>query len=590
MDFRRIFDIIPYQQARYPQKAALVHKKGLSWLRYSTDEVLSMIDQTSAGLLDLGLNPGDKAAIMTPAGSPEWCFLDFAMMQIGVVVIPIHASAKPEHIQLILNETQVQYCFVANRELHQKVSKAFAIHLKNIYTLEDLPDLPSFQEVLKAPNAKHYEIFQTLKASIHEDDLATIIYTSGSLGEPKGVMLSHKNIVSNVKALLTLSPVNCDKRTLSFLPMSHVFERTIVYTYLASGASIYFTEGQTDLMEKLREIRPHYFATVPRLLEKMYDLLLEKAAKKNWLTRNLFYWSIKLGERYPGRRRMSPAYWIQLRLADMLIFRRWRRLIGKRVEGIFVGGAALQIRLSRLFSAAGVEVREGYGLTETSPVVSFNRFEPGGVRFGTVGIALPGVKVKIEAPDEEGRGEILVKGPNVMLGYYAREKESKAQFTEGGWLRTGDVGRIVHKRFLQITDRKKNIFKTSAGKYVAPQALENLLKSSEFIEQCMVIGSDKPFVAALIVPSFPALKRWCMENGVHWTAPQYMILNLKVTQLLEREIEAFNQSLAPHQKIRKFHLFYKEWSEESGELTLTLKTKRKAVLEKYQKAIGEMYR
>lgn len=296
-----------------------------------------------------------------------------------------------------------------------------------------------------------------------------------------------------------------------------------------------------------------------------------------------------MGEKYPGRRKMSPAYWLKLRLANVLAFRRWRRLTGGRLEGIVVGSAALQPRLSRLFSAAGVEVREGYGLTETAPVVSFNRFEPGGVRFGTVGLPLPGVAVKIEDPDESGQGEILVKGPNVMLGYFKREEETREQFTADGWFRTGDIGRMEHKRFLQITDRKKNIFKTSSGKYVAPQLLENLLKSSEFIEQCMIVGSNRPFVAALIVPSFPSLHRWCIENNVHWTAPQYMVLNLKVTQLLEQEIEQLNQSLLSHQKIRKFHLLHEEWSETSGELTLTLKTRRRVILEKYQKEIDLMY-
>jgi long-chain acyl-CoA synthetase len=591
MDFRRLFDILPYQQAKYPQDIALAHKQELDWVCYSTSRFAAMIDQVSAGLLDLGLNRGDKAAIMTPNGCPEWCFLDLGMMQIGVVVVPIHASASPQDIQLILNETEVKYCFAADRELFEAIRriKPFPPKLLEVFTIAPLPDIRSFQQILTAPTPKHYETFQSLRASIHEDDLATIIYTSGTQGEPKGVMLSHKNIVSNVKALLTLAPVNCDKRVLSFLPLSHIFERTILYTYLAAGASVYFAGARTNLLEKMHEVRPHYCAAVPRLLEKMYDLLVEKANERSWLVRRLIFWSIQLGERYPGRRKMSPAYWLQLSLADVLVFRRWRRLTGGRLEGIVVGSAALQPRLSRLFSAAGVEVREGYGLTETAPVVSFNRFEPGGVRFGTVGLPLPGVAVKIEDPDENGQGEILVKGPNVMLGYYKREQETLEQFTADGWFRTGDVGRMEHKRFLQITDRKKNIFKTSSGKYVAPQLLENLLKSSGFIEQCMIVGNNRSFVAALLVPSFPSLQRWCDENNVHWTAPQYMVLNLKVIQLLEQEIEQLNRSLPPHQKIRKFHLLFEEWSEATGELTLTLKTKRRVLMEKYQKEIDLMY-
>lgn len=592
MDFRRLFDILPYQQVKYPQKIALAHKDGLNWVYYSTEDFISMTDQVSAGLLDLGLSCGDKVAIITPTGCPEWCFLDFGVLQIGVVVVPIHASSPPEHIQLILKEADVKYCFVADRELFQLVSqlKPSLPKLLEIFTIAILPDLPSFQQVLTAPTAKHYEIFQSLKASIHENDLATIIYTSGTQGEPKGVMLSHKNIVSNVKAILALTPINCDKRVLSFLPLSHVFERTILYTYLAAGASVYFTGHRTNILERMREIRPHYCAAVPRILEKMHDLLLERAMTAPWVIRRIIYWSINLGERYPGRRKMAPGYWLKLRLADVLVFRWWRNFTGGRLEGIVVGSAVLQPRLSKLFSAAGVEVREGYGLTETAPVVSFNRFEPGGVRFGTVGIPLPGVAVKIDDPDQDGQGEILVKGPNVMLGYYKREEETKAQFTEDGWFRTGDIGRIQHKHFLQITDRKKNIFKTSSGKYVAPQLLENLLKSSEFIEQCMITGSGRSFVAALIIPSFAALKRWCTEKKVHWTAPQYMVLNLKVIQLFEQEIDQINQSLPSDQRVRKFHLLHQEWSEDSGELTLTLKIKRKTILEKYQKEINLMYK
>ena len=591
MDFRRIFDILAYQQSRYPNKKALASKKGIQWEYYATDAVIAMADQVSAGLLDLGLNRGDTIAVITPSGSPEWCFLDMGALQVGVILVPIHVSATPEDICYILTESAARYCFVADRELYQIVREVQSLtpKLQNIYTIGTLPDLPSFQHILKAPTAKHYEIFQGLRASIHEDDLATIIYTSGTQGEPKGVMLSHKNIVSNVKAVLAVVPVNCDKRVFSFLPISHVFERTVIYTYLAAGASIYFSESRNELLECMREVRPHYFTTVPRLLEKMYDSLLENAAQRSLAVRKLIYWAIALGEHYRGRRKMSLVYWIKWRLADLLVFRKWRRFIGGRVEGIVVGAAALQPRLSRLFSAAGLETREGYGLTETSPVVSFNRFEPGGVRFGTVGIPLPGVSVKIDAPNEEGRGEILVKGPNVMLGYFNRKEETQQQFTPDGWLRTGDIGLFVHKHFLQITDRKKDIFKTSSGKYIAPQQIENSLKSSEYIEQCMIIGSGRSFVTALIIPCFPALKRWCQDNDVHWTAPQYMVLNLKVVQFLEGEVARLNKKFKSFQQIRKFHLLHKEWSENTGELTLTLKTKRAAILQKYKKEIAQLY-
>lgn len=593
MDFRRLFDILPYQQARYPQKIALADRQGINWNYYSTQDCLTQINKVSAGLLHLGLKKGDKVGIMTTLGSPRWNFLDLGMQQIGVITVPIHASISNTDLVYILRETVMKFCVVANRELYNKLMsiKDEVPFLQKIYTLEKLPDVPGWEDLIKEPTARHYESFQTYKAAIHEDDLATIIYTSGTTGEPKGVMLSHKNIVSNIKAIIALTPINASKRSISFLPMSHIFERMATFTYMAAGTSIYYVSNRDKLDEVIKEIKPHFFAAVPRFLEKAYEQIIERSQAKGKLVARLVNWAIKLGKRYKGSKKMNLLYWIKLLFADVLVYRIWRKGLGGKVEGIMVGAAALNPELGRLFSAAGLEVREGYGLTETSPVVSFNRFEPGGVRFGTVGIPVPGVEIKIDNDtiDEEGVGEILVKGPNVMLGYFKKEEETKKVLEEGGWLRTGDVGTIINKHFLKITDRKKDIFKTSRGKYIAPQRLENQLRLSPYIEQVMILGHNRPYISALIVPCFPILQQWCEENGVHWTGPQFMVLNPKVKQLFEKEIEAINQLLLNHERVKKFHLLHQDWSEQEGELTPTLKIKRDIVKDHYKKEIENIY-
>lgn len=591
MDFRRLFDIFPYQQSRYPQKVALAYKPGLKWQTYSTAQCIEEIGRVSAGLLDLGLKKGDKIGIMTQSGNPRWNFLDIGALQIGVVIVPIHATISQDNLEFILNNAEVKYCVVSNRELYEQVAaaKENAKCLKTIYTLEKLPDILNWDQLLKVPNEKHLEAFQGLKAAIHEDDLATIIYTSGTTGDPKGVMLSHKNIVSNIKSTITLIPVTCDKRTFSFLPLSHIFERMVTYTYMAVGASLYYANTREPILETIREIKPHYFTAVPRLLEKLHDGILETAAEKSSFSRKIIHWSIRLGKRYKGRKAMSLGFYVKSIFADLLIYRKWRNALGGKVEGIAVGAAPLQADLGRLFSAAGIEIREGYGLTETSPVVAFNRFEPGGVRFGTVGIPIPGVELKIEDQNEEGEGEIVVKGPNVMLGYFKNEAQTKAVIDEEGWFKTGDIGKIVHKRFLEITDRKKDIFKTSVGKYIAPLAIEKQLKTSLFIEQAVVIGYKRPYICALILPSFSMLKAWCKDNNVHWTAPQYMVINPKVVELFQKEIEQVNASLQNYQVVRKHHLFHQELTEESGELTSTLKLKRAVIQERFTKEIEAMY-
>lgn len=592
MDFHRLFDLFYYQQAKYPNKVALASKHGLKWKTYNTAECLEQIERVSAGLLQLGLVRGDKIAIMTQQGCPEWNFLDLGMQQIGVITVPLHATLGRKELLYILQDAEIKYCIVQDRELHAKVKEVQAnvLSLKGIYTITEQPDLPHWKALMTMPTAKHLADIQAFKAVIHEDDLATIIYTSGTTGEPKGVMLSHKNIVSNIKSTIALIPLNCDKIVLSFLPLSHIFERMATYTYIAVGASLYYAQRLDLIQDNLREIRPHYLTAVPRLIEKMYDGIQERANALPTLLRRMYLWSVKIGEKYPNKK-VSFVYWWKLQLAYLIAFRRWQRLTGGRIEGVIVGAAALQPRLNRLFTAAGFNLKEGYGLTETSPIISFNRFEPGGWRTGTVGIPLPSLDLKIDKGDEEEaeEGEILVKGPNVMMGYYNKPEETAKVLDEEGWFRTGDVGKIVHKRFLQITDRKKDIFKTSHGKYVAPQQIENLLKSTPFIEQCLIIGFKKAYVTALIVPNFAVLERWCEENEVHWTAPQYMVINPKIEKLFAELIDGFNKELLRHEEVRKHHLLHEEWTIENGLFTPTMKAKRELILDKYNREVSEMY-
>lgn len=591
MDFRRLFDILPYQQARFPNKVALACKNGIEWKRYSTAACIEEANRVSAGLMALGLKRGDRVAILTQRGSPRWNFLDFGMQQAGIVPVPIHSSCSRKELMFILNDSAAQYCIVANRELLDKVKalQPEAPALKGIFTLQSLPDAPGWDDLVALPTAKYLETLQALRAAIHEDDLATIIYTSGTTGEPKGVMLSHKNIVSNIKATITLIPADYTKRAVSFLPLSHIFERMVTYTYMAVGTSVYYLDQQENVMDFIKEVKPHYFTAVPRFLEKAYDGILERASRRSLVLRRLVMWAMAIGESYQARGSFRPLYWLKLQLAGLSVFWYWRRQLGGRVEGIFVGAAALQPRLARLFTAAGIPIREGYGMTETSPVIAFNRFSPGGNRFGTVGIPVPGLELRIDTPEGQEEGEILVKGPNVMMGYYNRPEETAAVYTEDGWLRTGDIGRIVHKRFLQITGRRKDIFKTSGGKYIAPQELEAALRSSPYIEECLALGFQRPFATALILPNFSLLRNWCEENDIHWTAPQFMVHNHKVELFLAGEIERINQELPPYKRIRNFHLLHEPWSPETGELTPTLKARRDVILEKFSKEVDALY-
>ncbi len=588
MDFTRLFDILDYQQKRYPHAVALSGMENGRWRSWSTAELLLERDRLSAGLLALGFEKGDRIGMLAHCGSPRWALADAAMLQLGLVPVPVHATARPDEVAHIIRDAGIRAFFVSNAAMYAQLQQSGATP-EMVFAFEPLAGALPWAELCREPDAA---VLQTRRAAIRETDLATLLYTSGTTGAPKGVMLSHANIVCNVKAVLAIVPVGPERTAVSFLPLSHIFERMVTYVYQAAGTPVWYVEALEQLPETLQEIRPHFFTAVPRVLERSYERLLERRSQAGFLQKKILDWALALGERYPyaGEYGKPLLYRLKLLLADLLVYRRWRKAMGGRVHSIAVGAAALQPRLGRLFSAAGIDVREGYGLTETSPAVSFNRFEPGGVHFGTVGIPVPGVEVRIARANEQGEGEVEVRGPNVMQGYWNLPEETAARFTADGWFKTGDMGRLEFKRFLKITGRKSEIFKTTTGKFVAPAFVEQQLLRSDFIDQCMALGLNQPYVGALIVPNFAQLEAWCAENKVHWTAPEFMILNPKVEKLYRQEIDRINAAyLGPIEQVQAFQLLGKPWTAEDGLLTATLKMRRPALEAHFEKEIAALF-
>ncbi len=591
MEFSRLFDIADYQLRLEPKDVALAGRENGAWQTWSTARVVEIRDRLSIGLRNRGLKAGDRVAILAHCGSPEWLVADLALMQAGMVPVPIHATSRIEEIAQIYTDAGFRACFVSDVNMLQNI-KVAAPDLEFLFAFGKIESAVAWEELLAETTDS--QVLKTMRAETTETTLATILYTSGTTGEPKGVMLTHANIVSNVKAMLAIVPFEENAVGLSFLPMSHILERMVNYVYLAAGVSIHYADSIDKLPEYLREVRPHIISAVPRILERMYERLQERRERAGWLGRKVFDWSIALGEKFPftGEHDMPFLYTLKRLVADVLVYRRWRKAMGGRLRGIAVGAAALQPRLGRLFSAAGIDVREGYGLSETSPVVSFNRFEPGGVHFGTAGIPVPGVEVRI-AKQEAGMpgGEIEVRGPNVMQGYWNKPEATAAKFTSDGWLRTGDLGHFEHKRFLRITGRVGEVFKTSTGKFVSPAFVEQQLLRSHFISQCFVAGANQPYVAALIVPNFAHLESWCRDNNVHWTAPEYMVHNPMVEKLFRSEIDVINAShLSGVEAVRRHVLIPGAWTTANGLLTPTMKLKRRDIEAQYQGEMTELFR
>ena len=588
---KRLFDCINWHLERQPLDVMLAGKEGGRWKTHSTKDVAAVVNNLSAGLLSLGIGPNDmtvegrdKVAILCK-NRPEWLMLDLAVQQIGAILTPIYPTINVNELEFVLNDAQVKIAFVNDEDLFLKVLslKERVPSLKEIYTFEHVPNAKHWKEVSDKATPELISQIKPIADKIGYEDVATIIYTSGTTGTPKGVMLSHKNILSNVMACIPCFPPGSNMKSLSFLPLNHIFEKMVSYLYLFNGTSIYYAESLETIGDNLKEVKPNMFTTVPRLLEKVYDRIMQKGNELTGTKRKLFFWAHSLAEKFEINEKQGFWYNMQLKLANKLIFSKWREALGSNIRCIVTGGAACQVRLIRIFTGAGITVMEGYGLTETSPVISVNRYQEEGRMFGTTGPLIDGVEVKI-AED----GEILCKGPNVMMGYYKRP-DLTAEVITDGWFHTGDIGMLVKERYLKITDRKKELFKTSGGKYVAPLPVENKLKESPFIEQVMILGSERKFVGALIIPSFPNLKDWARHNGITDGSNEVLIRNEKVLAMYRDLIESFNKYFNHVEQVKKFELLPNEWSVDTGEMTPKLSMKRKVISEKYKDAIERIY-
>lgn len=587
----RLFDCIDYQLNNSPLPDMLADKVNGSWIKMSTAEVKTAVNDLSAGLLNLGVSCGDmtekgrdKIAVISKNCS-EWLILDLAIQQIGAVLTPIYPTINLQELAFVLNDAEVKYIFVYDQSLFEKVMsiRDHLGFLKDIYTFQKITGVKFWKELTDASTPALLERVEEISGSIKYEDLATIIYTSGTTGTPKGVMLSHRNILSNVMSSLPCFPPGKTMKALSFLPLNHIFERMVSYIYLFSGTAIYYAESLDSIGDNLKEVKPNLFTTVPRLLEKVYDRIMSKGNELSGIKRKLFYWAHGLAEKYEVNQEQGVVYRIKLSIANKLIFSKWREALGNNIKCIVTGGAACQVRLIRIFTAAKIIIMEGYGLTETSPVISVNRYDEPGRMFGSVGPLIDGVEVLI-ADD----GEILCKGPNIMMGYYKRA-DLTAESMEDGWYKTGDIGMLVNNKFLKITDRKKEMFKTSGGKYVAPLPIENKLKESMLIENVMVIGAEQKYVGALIVPAFSHLEAWCKTQNIPFSSPEQIIRNDKVNQLYKTLVEEYSKHFNHVEQIKKFELLPHDWTIETGELTPKLSLKRKVIMERFRNEVNRIY-
>jgi len=586
MEIKRVFDLLPHFAHKNARPDALVAKENGTWKKYSTADFIDYVNHLSFGLTNIGINKNDKVAIIAN-NRPEWNFADYATQQCGGISVPIYPTISLKDLIFIFNDAQVKLVFVSSEELYLKVKEAAkeAPSVKFIYSFNEIKEVNHWKELYQNGKANpQKDKIEQIKTSIGNNDLLTILYTSGTTGTPKGVMLSHNNLLSNSFATQNLAPFEKHWTALSFLPLNHVYERMLNTLYIYLGLGIYYAESLETIGDNLKEIKPHVFATVPRLLEKVYDKIVAKGHEQTGIKKTLFFWALNLGLRYETDGANGWWYEFQLNIANKLVFSKWREALGGNVRAAVSGGAALQPRLARVFNAAQIMVLEGYGLTETSPVIAVNSFKPKGIKFGTVGDVIDGVTVKI-AED----GEILVKGPNVMLGYYNRPDATAEVLDQEGWFHTGDIGTFIDNRYLKITDRKKEIFKTSGGKYIAPIMIENKLKESPFIEQALVVGENQKYAAALVVPSFVALKDWCAKHHINYTNNEDLITKKEVLDLIDHAIAESNKTLAPYETIKRVTLLPREWSIEKGEMTPKLSLKRKVIMEANKQLVEKMF-
>ena len=588
MSIKRLFDFAHNALEKYPQDDMFVTKYHGNWQKTSTKEYINLGNKVSRGLLKLGIKPGDKIALITTATRTEWAVMDLGISQIGAVSVPVYPTISPEDYDFIFNNAEVKYCFVSDRELLDKVLKikGNVTSLQGIFTFDQVDGAANWKEIidLGEDEATQVEV-DDLSKSINSEDLATIIYTSGTTGKPKGVMLTHQNIVANVLASDPRIPRvkgmdYKDIKVLSFLPICHIFERMLFYLYQYNGYTVYFAESIEKMGDNIKEVQPHIMSVVPRLIEKVYDKIYDKGTSAGGLKTRIFLWALGVNK---AKNSIGKPSGLKEMIADKLVFSKWREGLGGNIITLVSGSAALAPRLNKMFQNAGIPILEGYGLTETSPVISVNSF--GKIKIGTVGHVLENLDVKIQED-----GEITVKGPSVFKGYFKNEEMTKEVFTEDGYFKTGDIGHIDEEGYLHITDRKKEMFKTSGGKYIAPQVIENQAKASKFIEQIMVVGDGEKMPCAFIQPDFNFVQHWAERKGYNiGTTPEEIVKSPELKERIGKEIDYLNTKLGSWEQIKKFELTPEVWSIELGQLTPTLKLKRKAVKERYIKLYNKMY-
>jgi long-chain acyl-CoA synthetase len=589
----RLFDCIQYQLEKFPKPDMIAGKEKGEWRKYSTQEISDNVDALAYGLSGLGVSGNDfsvekqdKIGLIS-YNRPEWLITDMAVQKLGAVLVPIFPNTSNQEIEFIFKDAQVKYVFVGTADFYTKILqvKPNVPSIQNIYTYDEIPGADHWSVLKQTMTEAKKQELENISDQIRPEHLATLIYTSGTTGIPKGVMLTHQNILSNVMLSKESFPFEDrpDFKALSFLPLNHIFEKMVSYIYMYSGNGIYYAESMETIGANLKEVRPDLFTTVPRILEKVFEKIMSAGASQKGIKKALFFWAVALGKKYDNNKNQGAWYNFQLAIANKLIFSKWREVLGNNVKYIITGGAACQERLIRIFTSGGMPVYEGYGPTENSPVIAVNRRGPCGTRFGTVGPVINGISMRLESD-----GEISVKGPSVMKGYYKRP-DLTAEAIIDGWLHTGDIGVLEEGKYLRITDRKKELFKTSGGKYVAPAVIENKLKESRFIEQILVVGSEMKFVGALIVPAFSQIKEWCEQQGYDTSSHQAIIENPHVVKFYKDLITEFNQNFNHVEQIKKFELLPTEWSNETGEMTPKLSIKRKVVMEKYKSYIDRIY-
>lgn len=586
MEVTRIFDLLSrYKNTFGPKDDVLAGKEDGKWIKHDIDNYIETANNISYAFLKLGVKPGDKIATITQ-NRPEWNFLDMGILQTGAIHVPIYPTISESDYKYILKHAEVKFVFVSGTELLRKIEHILPEipSLEGLYTFKHINEVDHLDDLVEmGKNNQAKEKLDSIKGKIATDDIATLIYTSGTTGNPKGVMLTHNNIISQILALYHIFPVDETCRCLSYLPVSHVYERTNIYLYQYLGVSVYYAENMGTIADNLKEVKPEIFTTVPRLLEKVYDKIIAKGRKLKGIKKSIFFWAVNLGLKYDESGK-SIFYKMQLRIANKLVFKKWREGLGNNLRVIVSGGAALQPRLSRVYTAGGIQILEGYGLTETSPVIAVNTFEKGGRKFGTVGKPIKNVEVKI-AND----GEILAKGPSVMQGYFKEPKLTKEAIDPDGWFHTGDLGIIEPAGHLRITGRKKALFKTAMGKYISPEHIENKFVESPFIDAVLVIGENQKFAAALVVPDFDHLRSWCKIKGMKYSSDAEMVEDAAVKKRFQKVVNEFNKDLGSYEQIKKFDLMKEEWTIQSGELTANLKLRRNFICKKYEPVINKIF-